>query len=64
MKLERLRPTAWRVTLHPLELATLVSAARWLVDGAEGELPSEAADDLRRVLASYDATSSRPESSA
>lgn len=55
MKLQRVRPTSWQLTLHPLELATLISAARWAADGAEGELPGEAADQLRRVLAAYDA---------
>jgi hypothetical protein len=54
MKLERARPTAWRVTLHPLELAALISVARWATAGAEGALPSEALEQLRGVLASYD----------
>ena len=43
-----------RVTLHSLELAALIAAARWAVDGAEGDLPSDAVDELRQVLASYD----------
>jgi hypothetical protein len=55
MKLERVRPTAVRVTLHPLELATLVSAARWVVDGADGPLPADAVAQLQQVLQSYDA---------
>jgi hypothetical protein len=54
MRLERVQPTSWRVTLHPLELAALISAARWAVDGAGGELPPEAVQQLRGVLASYD----------
>jgi hypothetical protein len=54
VKLERLRPTAWRVTVHPLELATLISAARWAEGGAEGQLPPEARSQLRTVLESYD----------
>ncbi len=54
MKLERVRPTAWRVTLHPLELAALISAARWATDGADGQLPPEAVDQLRSVLDGYD----------
>jgi hypothetical protein len=55
MQLERVRPTAWRVTLHPLELAALISAARWVDDGAQGELPPEARRQLRAVLERYDA---------
>ena len=61
MRLERVRPTMVRVTLHPLELATLVSAARLVADSAEGDdpstgpLPPGVLAQLRRVLASYDA---------
>ncbi|MFA9445337.1 hypothetical protein [Egicoccus sp. AB-alg6-2] len=54
MKLERMRPTAWRVTFHPLELAALISAARWAEAGAEGELPPDARKQLRAVLDRYD----------
>lgn len=54
MKLERVRPTAWQVTLHPLELAALISAARWATAGANGELSPEARRQLQSVLASYD----------
>ncbi|MFA9429191.1 hypothetical protein [Egicoccus sp. AB-alg2] len=54
MRVERVRPTAWRVTFHPLELAALISAARWAEGGAEGELPPEARSQLRAVLDSYD----------
>jgi hypothetical protein len=43
-----------QVTLHPYELATLVAAARWVVEGSEGELPSDAMGQLRKVLESYD----------
>jgi hypothetical protein len=59
MKLERVRATAWRVTLHPLELAALISAARWVDGGGEGQLPPAAVEQLRRVLASYDEAISR-----
>jgi hypothetical protein len=59
VKLERERPTAWRVTLHPLELAALISAARWACAGAEGDLPPEALDQLRAVLERYDTAIAR-----
>jgi hypothetical protein len=59
MKLERTRPTSWQVTLHPLELAALISAARWAVGGADGQLPPEAVQQLRGVLDRYDAAIAR-----
>ena len=55
MTVERLRPTVLRVTLHAYELSALVAAARWVTEGAEGELPKEAVDQLRQVLGNYDA---------
>jgi predicted DNA-binding transcriptional regulator YafY len=55
MTVERLRPTVLRVTLHAYELSALLAAARWVAEGAEGELPKEATDQLRQVLDSYDA---------
>ena len=61
MRLERVRPTLVRVTLHPLELATLVSAARLVADSAGrddptmGPLPPGLLVHLRQVLAGYDA---------
>lgn len=57
MHIEHIRPTRLQVTLHPYELAALVAAARWVVAGAEGELPAEAVEQLKQVLASYDKAS-------
>ena len=54
MKVRRVRPQVLQVTLHVLELSTLVSAARWALDDAPGELPVEAQEQLRRVLEEYD----------
>lgn len=54
MQLERLRPTVLRVTLHAYEMATLVAAARWVADGAEGELDPNVRKQLADVLAGYD----------
>jgi hypothetical protein len=54
MKLERVGPTTVRMTAHPYELATLLSAARWAVEGGQGELSEEAVEQLRRVLAMYE----------
>lgn len=55
MKIKRLRPAVLRVTFHAFELSAIMAAARWAAEGGEGELTEEARDQLRQVLASYDA---------
>ncbi|MEL7832451.1 hypothetical protein [Fodinibius sp. Rm-B-1B1-1] len=55
MNIEQVKSSTYRITLHTYELAALVSAARWAVDGAEGELPREARQQLSQILAGYDA---------
>jgi hypothetical protein len=59
MQLERVRPMVIRITLHTYEATALITAARWVADGAEGELPEDALEQLREVLAGYDAALSR-----
>jgi hypothetical protein len=54
VKVEQPRQGVYRLTLHALELTALVTAARWVVEGADGQLPDEARDQLEAVLASYD----------
>lgn len=54
MRVERLRPTTFQLTLGAFELAALVAATRWATSGAGGELTAEALDQMRKVLASYD----------
>jgi hypothetical protein len=54
MKLERVRPGVFQVTLHAYELSALVAAARWVAEGGEGKLPEESMHQLRHVLDSYD----------
>lgn len=54
MTIEQLKPTVLRITLHTYEIAALVSAARWVTDGAKGELPEEAVEQIRNVLDNYD----------
>lgn len=56
MKIERVRPMVLRVTLHVYEMAALVAAARWAAEGAPGEMEPGALEQLRQVLASYDAS--------
>lgn len=55
MQIERSRPTVFQVTLHMSELAALIAAARWVAEGAQGELPDDAVNQIRQVLAKYDA---------
>ncbi|NEP15631.1 MAG: hypothetical protein F6J97_01865 [Leptolyngbya sp. SIO4C1] len=59
MQIQPIRPTLLQVRMHALELATLVSAARWIIDGARGELPNRAIEQLRSVVADYDAQRQR-----
>ena len=54
IQIERLRPAVLQVTLHAYEMAALAAAARWVADGARGELKPEIRDQLGRLLASYD----------
>ena len=54
MQLERIRPNVLRLTLHTMELSSLVAAARLALDDPDGELPVEAREQLRQVLATYD----------
>lgn len=54
MKLERARPGIYQATVHAYELAALMAAARWVADGAQGDLPQESREQLHQVLASYD----------
>ena len=54
MTVERPRPAVFRVTLHAYEMAALVAAARWVAEGATGDLPAEAVQQIKQVLASYE----------
>ena len=59
MKVERVRPSVFCLTLHAYELAALIAAARWLAEKSDGELPAESVEQLRQVLASYDEATRR-----
>ncbi|MGE0708674.1 MAG: hypothetical protein AB7N76_12350 [Planctomycetota bacterium] len=50
-----MRPNVLRLTLQTYELATLISTARWVADGCQGQLPEGAVRQLRRVLEDYGA---------
>lgn len=54
MQIEQLRPAVYRVTLHAYELATLLAAARYVLEGAEGEMSPEVRQQLEQVVKRYD----------
>jgi len=59
MKLEQVRPGVLRVTLHAVELGSLIAAARWAVDGGREELPAEARAQLQDLLRRYESELAR-----
>lgn len=54
MRLERVRPTVVRATLHVHELALLMATVRHLADGTPEEVPEEAREQLTALLENYD----------
>lgn len=54
MKIQRPQPTVLHVTLSTYEMATLMAAVRWVVEGREGTLTAEALDQLQQVLDRYE----------
>ncbi len=59
MKVERVRPSVLRLTLHAYELAALIAAARWAAEKGDGELSAESVEQLHQVLASYEEAARR-----
>ena len=53
MRIDKLRPAVFQVTLHAYELSVLVAGARWAAE--KGDLPAEAREQIEAVLADYDA---------
>jgi hypothetical protein len=54
VRLERVRPTVVRATMHVHELAVLMATARHLADGTPEDVPEEAREQLRSLLENYD----------
>lgn len=54
MRVERVKPMVFRLTLHAYELAAVMAAARWAAEGAPGQLDESAVEQLRKVVASFD----------
>lgn len=54
MKIERPRPAVLQVTLGTYEMATLMAAIRWVLEGREGDLTPGSLRRLEQVLERYD----------
>ena len=54
MQIKKGQRNIFQITLSGYELATLISSARWVVDGAKGELTLEATNNLKQLLDNYD----------
>jgi AhpD family alkylhydroperoxidase len=54
VELTRVRPTVLRATLHAYELAALMAAVRYIVESGPTEIPDEAREQLRGLLADYE----------
>ncbi|WP_140486253.1 hypothetical protein [Flavobacterium sp. GSA192] len=54
MHIEKKNNLVFHITLSGYELATLISAARWVAEGAKGELTAEAIQQLKQLVANYD----------
>ncbi|MDZ7693386.1 MAG: hypothetical protein U5K69_20090 [Balneolaceae bacterium] len=53
MKLQHTDPKRWNVTLKRTQLDTLMSAAKWIVEGQNGKIPKIARARLKRILEGY-----------
>lgn len=54
MQIKKKNAGIFQVTLSGYELAALLSSARWICDGAKGELNETAIHQLKSVIQSYD----------
>ncbi|GEL10682.1 hypothetical protein SAMN05192550_0276 [Flavobacterium glycines] len=54
MHIEKKNNLVFHITLSGYELATLISSARWVAEGAKGELTAEAIQQLKQVVSNYD----------
>ncbi|MCF6524308.1 hypothetical protein [Streptomyces sp. JJ36] len=59
MQLEWARPGVLRVTSHAYEFAALVASARYVTENPPPEIPEEALEQLRGVLADYEEQAAR-----
>ena len=54
MHIEKRNNLVFQITLSGYELATLISSARWVAEGANGKLTTEAIQQLKQVVSNYD----------
>ncbi len=54
MHIEKRNNLVFHISLSGYELAALISSARWVIEGAEGELTDEAIQQLKQVVSNYD----------
>jgi len=54
MRLERIRPTVLRMTVHSYELATIIATLRWMADEPPRDVPAESLQMVHHLLADYD----------
>lgn len=59
MRIEKGHGHIFHLTLSGYEMASLISSARWVADGAKGELTDEAIGYLKQVVANYDKASGK-----
>jgi hypothetical protein len=59
MQIEKGQRHIFQITLTGYELATLISSARWIVEGKKGELTSEAINNLELLLINYDSATKK-----
>ena len=54
MHIEKKNNLVFHITLSGYELATLITSARWVAEGAKGKLTTEAIEKLKQVVSNYD----------
>jgi hypothetical protein len=54
MQIKKGQRNIFQITMTGYELATLISSARWIAEGAKGELTLEATNNLKQLLDNYD----------
>ncbi len=54
MHIEKKNNLIFHITLSGYELATLISSARWVAEGAKGELTDDAIHQIQQVVSNYD----------
>ncbi len=54
MHIEKKGNLVFHLTLSGYELATLISSARWVAEGAKGKLTDEAILQIKQVVSNYD----------